>query len=227
MEEGYQPPQLDRLQSRALRIMKGTATFEDRYFPDHEEAVLLINHLRSSGCIIAFVTGVWDLFHIGHAEYIQLGKNKTAELYPDAEHVICVVGFDSDELTRRRKGDGRPVVPEDERARVLGHLRAVDVIVPQYESDQLFCLIPHEVRIISESTSDLPDSSKMKRFCEHIVNLPPQAETSTTARVRTLTMQGGLDVLEKISPEVSKALETLEGVSDAIQKVIEETRDGS
>lgn len=201
MEEngkGYKPAELDTIQQRALRIIKSTATFTDRFVPDHEELVKLVSALRAMGCTIAFVTGVWDLIHIGHAEYISRGKKEAIKLYPDTDHMIMVVGVDSDEFTKRRKGPDRPIVPQDERLRMLGHLRAVDIITLQYEEDQLFKIVEHDVRIISESTKDLPGLERIQEQCAHIVNLPPQAETSTTARIRRLTLDGATNVFLKI-----------------------------
>ncbi len=208
---GFQPMQPNNLQRRTARIMKGTATFDDRFVPDHEELVTLIATLRSSGCIIVFTTGVWDLFHIGHAEYMQKGKAEAAKLYPDAENIIMVVGVDTDELTRKRKGPTRPIVPEDERYRVLAHLRHVDMITPQYEANQLYKIIQHEVRVISTSTADLPpDHADIERQCEHLVNLPPQAETSTTNRIRTLALDGGMEALAKFRERVTTLLMELD-----------------
>ncbi len=198
----YQPRQINPIKQRAARILKGNATFEERHIPNHEDLVQVISELRSSDCVIAFITGVWDLFHIGHAEYLQKGRDEAVKLYPD-RYVILVVGYDSDAFTRLRKGEGRPIVPEDERARVLGHVRAVDIITPQREEDQLFKLIPHDVRIISESTKDLPALERIRSVCEHLVNLPPQAETSTTARVRRLAFDG----FSRLSEEITKAIE--------------------
>lgn len=211
----YHSAELNTVQQRALRIIKGTATFKDRFVPDHTTLVQLIESLRSMGCVIGFVTGVWDLFHIGHPDYIQLGKEKVAELYPDADHIIMVVGVDSDEFTKQRKGPNRPVVPQDERLRVLGHVRAVDILTLQYEADQLFKIVAHDVRIISHSTADLPGLEVIQQQCAHIVNLPPQAETSTTARIRQLSMDGAANVLLKVESALADALKE---VRDEIAK---------
>lgn len=203
----YKPATLDGVHQRAIRIIKGTAKFNDRFVPDHKDLVMLIDTLRSMGCTIVFVTGVWDLFHIGHAEYIWRGKEEAKKLYPDSDHVVIVVGVETDELTKQRKGPDRPIVPQDERLRVLGHLRAVDILTLQYEPDQLYCLVTHDVRIISESTTDLPNREEIQRYCAHIVNLPPQAETSTTARIRRLSLDGTAKVLLRTEKALIAALE--------------------
>ncbi len=159
------------------------------------------------GAIIVFSTGVWDLFHIGHAEYIRRGKEEAKKLYPDAEHIILVLGVDTDELTKIRKGPKRPIVPEDERCKILSELRSVDLLTLQYEQNQLYKVVEHDVRVISTSTLDLPDDFEdIKQQCEHLVNLPPQAETSTSARIRLLAMDGKLETLQSFKDRLERLL---------------------
>jgi rfaE bifunctional protein nucleotidyltransferase chain/domain len=58
---------------------------------------------------------------------------------------LLVVGVNSDEQTRRLKGEGRPFVPERERAEVVAGLRAVDLVTifpePNVEA-LLLCIRP-------------------------------------------------------------------------------------
>jgi D-glycero-beta-D-manno-heptose 1-phosphate adenylyltransferase len=212
----YQVAQPDPILRKARRIVDGTATFEDRFVPEHKDLTNLINALRSMDCIIGLTIGVWDLIHIGHAKYIAEGKKAAAKLYPDINHVIMIVGVDTDELTKQRKGPDRPIVPQDERIAMLGHLRAVDVITLQYEIDQLYGLVCPDVQIVSTSTKDLPpDLEKVRCHCGNLVNLPPQAETSTTARVRRLTLDGAANVLLKVEKGLTA---TLKEVRDELEK---------
>lgn len=203
-EGGYKPSAPNSVQQRALRVIKGTAEFSDRFVPNHDDLVALIDSLRAMGCTIVFTTGVWDLIHIGHAEYIHHGKEEAKKHYPDSDHVVMVVGVETDELTKIRKGPDRPIVPEEERLRMLGHLRAVDVLTLQYEPDQLYRLIKHDVRVISQSTTDLPGLEEIQSHCAHVVNLPPQSETSTTARIRRLSFDGALAVLAKVEKDLTR-----------------------
>lgn len=194
---GYQPGTQSTLLRRARRILTGCAAFEDRYFADYRDAVELIELLRSMECKIAFTAGVFDMFHIGHGDYLHHGKQEVVKCYPDVDRVVLAVGVDSDEVVKSRKGPTRPVVPMDERCRVLEHIRAVDIIVAQTQENQLYCNLPYDARIISTSTNDLPDLTEIKRYCEHLVNLPPQAETSTTARIRQLALEGKMEGLKE------------------------------
>jgi len=77
--------------------------------------------LRASGKKIVFTNGCFDLIHPGHVTYL----SKARELGD-----ILVVGLNTDESVRRQgKGDGRPVMHEDERATVLSALSSVDYVV--------------------------------------------------------------------------------------------------
>lgn len=209
MEENgkkYQAVEPNTVQQRAMRIIKGTASFNDRFVPKHEDLAYLIKALRAMGCTIVFTTGAWDLIHGGHAKYITRGKEEAAKLYPSTDQLIMIVGVDTDDLTKKRKGPDRPIVPQDERVEMLGYLRPVDVITLQYEMDQLYGLVCPDVQIVSTSTKDLADLEKVKCHCGHLVNLPPQSETSTTARIRRLTLDGATNVYLKLEKVLTDAL---------------------
>lgn len=208
---GHAPSEANPLKKRVARILKtniaSSIRFEDRFVPDHEELKRMLDEFRSLGCKIVFTTGVWDLFHIGHGDYIEKGKEEARKLFDDAEHIIMVVGVDTDELTKARKGPERPIVPEAERVRVLRHLRTVDIITLQYELNQLFDVVSPDVLIVSTSTKDLPpDLENVKKYCAHLVNLPPQAETSSSARIRRLSIDGSAALLVKIEQGLSHLL---------------------
>jgi len=70
---------------------------------------------------VVFTNGVFDLLHLGHVELLESAR---------AEGAALVVGVNSDASVRRLgKGAGRPLAPQDARARVLAGLAAVDCVV--------------------------------------------------------------------------------------------------
>src|SRR6185295_6142675 len=75
--------------------------------------------LRAGGKSLVFTNGVFDLLHVGHVRYLA-----AARALGDA----LVVAINSDRTVRDLKGDGRPVVNEDERAEILAALRQVDYV---------------------------------------------------------------------------------------------------
>lgn len=179
----------------------GTKTdLGNRFIPDYATLKEVVDELKSRGLKIVLTQGVWDLIHEGHAAYLEVAKS-----YGD----ILIVGTDSDELTKRRKGPSRPIVPQTERIKMLVHLRHVDIVTlreAHHDIGDLIRLLHPDVLITSSSTSDFKDdlqNGKYAEFCSEIVTLPPQATTTTTARIRNLTIEGA----EKLAREVQKLTE--------------------
>lgn len=75
--------------------------------------------LRAAGKSLVFTNGVFDLLHVGHVRYLA-----AARALGDA----LVVAVNSDRTVRELKGEGRPIVNEDERAEILAALRQVDYV---------------------------------------------------------------------------------------------------
>lgn len=196
--------QPDPIMLRVQRVLKGTATYDDRFVPDHEELLKMVQILRSMGCSIGYTEGVWDLFHVGHSDYIQKGKEATIHCCPDAEHVIMIIGVDSDALTKQRKGPTRPIESEDRRYRVIAALRSADIVTLLREPEVFNRRLHPEVRVISESTGDNPDHDDMRRYCGELVCLPPQSPTGTTATIRKLVLEGGLEMVDEIAREIGE-----------------------
>ena len=74
---------------------------------------------RSAGNTIAFANGCFDVLHVGHIRYLQ-----------DAARVadVLVVGVNGDDSVRMLKGEGRPVMPQDERAEIISAIRGVSYV---------------------------------------------------------------------------------------------------
>ncbi len=79
-----------------------------------------LSRLQRAGEKIVFTNGCFDIIHAGHVRYLKKAK---------ACGDILVVGLNSDSSVRKIKGQGRPIVPERERAEVLSALSSVDHVV--------------------------------------------------------------------------------------------------
>jgi D-beta-D-heptose 7-phosphate kinase/D-beta-D-heptose 1-phosphate adenosyltransferase len=86
---------------------------------------------RDEGTVVVFTNGCFDLLHPGHVALLEAAR---------AEGDRLVVGLNSDRSVRRLKGEGRPVIPEAERAEALSALEAVDRVV-LYDDDTPLALI--------------------------------------------------------------------------------------
>jgi rfaE bifunctional protein nucleotidyltransferase chain/domain len=81
---------------------------------------------------VVFTNGVFDILHRGHVELLEAARNEGSAL---------VVGLNSDASVRRLgKGAERPIVREQDRARVLAALAAVDCVV-LFQEDTPLALI--------------------------------------------------------------------------------------
>lgn len=79
---------------------------------------------RRGGGRVVFANGCFDLLHVGHVRYLEAAKGLGD---------LLVVGINSDEQVRRLKGEGRPFIPERERAEVIASLRSVDYVTVFHE----------------------------------------------------------------------------------------------
>ena len=78
------------------------------------------DRLLAEGKSLVFTNGCFDILHRGHVAYMTFARNQGDAL---------VVGLNSDASVKRNKGDNRPINSEQDRAFVLGSLRAVDYVV--------------------------------------------------------------------------------------------------
>jgi D-glycero-beta-D-manno-heptose 1-phosphate adenylyltransferase len=81
---------------------------------------------RSRGEKITLANGAFDLLHVGHIRYLRAAKQLGGKL---------VVAINSDESVRALKGDGRPMMPAEERAEILAALSDVDAVIIFPERD--------------------------------------------------------------------------------------------
>ena len=81
---------------------------------------------RRDGKTVALANGCFDVLHVGHVRYLEGAR---------AEADVLVVGVNDDASVRRLKGEGRPVMPAEDRALLVAALRAVDHVVVFGEDD--------------------------------------------------------------------------------------------
>jgi rfaE bifunctional protein nucleotidyltransferase chain/domain len=82
-------------------------------------AEMLARH-RAKNETIVMANGCFDLLHVGHTRYLAGAR---------AEGDILVVAINSDQSVRRLKGEGRPILPELERAELVAALESVDYVI--------------------------------------------------------------------------------------------------
>jgi rfaE bifunctional protein nucleotidyltransferase chain/domain len=96
-----------------------------------EEAVRLASAWREQGKRVVLANGCFDLLHVGHVRYLQAARSLGDAL---------LVALNSDDSVRRLKGPGRPLMPANERAEMVGALAAVDAVLV-FDEDRADALI--------------------------------------------------------------------------------------
>lgn len=166
-----------------------------------EELKPILSACREKKQRIVLTQGSFDMIHIGHARYFQEAKK-----HGD----VLIVGVDSDEKIRHRKGPDRPVVPQDERLEMLTYLRNVDYSVlkelnaPKWE---LIKLIKPDVLIATRETYTDEEIAKLGEWCGKVVVLAPMATTSTSAKIRRMQ----ISLAKKMSAYFAEILAELKG----------------
>jgi rfaE bifunctional protein nucleotidyltransferase chain/domain len=84
-----------------------------------EDLVAECSKWRLQGHLIVLANGSFDLLHVGHIRYLADARERGDRL---------VLALNSDQSVRRYKGEGRPIIPEGERAEILSNLWMVDRI---------------------------------------------------------------------------------------------------
>ncbi|PYS53232.1 MAG: D-glycero-beta-D-manno-heptose 1-phosphate adenylyltransferase [Acidobacteria bacterium] len=86
---------------------------------DRNRLIARVAIARKNGARIVLANGCFDILHVGHSRYLEGAK---------ALGDVLVVGVNSDEQVRVQKGEGRPAMPERERAEIIAALRVVDFV---------------------------------------------------------------------------------------------------
>jgi len=84
------------------------------------QLVELVKDWKTAKNKIVFTNGCFDLLHAGHVTYLEAAKKAGDKL---------VLGLNTDRSVNALKGPTRPVIHENDRARVLAALAAVDAVI--------------------------------------------------------------------------------------------------
>jgi D-beta-D-heptose 7-phosphate kinase/D-beta-D-heptose 1-phosphate adenosyltransferase len=187
-------------------IFGSDANFDDRVKDSLDALADFVTHLRGIGLHIVLTSGSFDLIHLGHVKYLARAK---------ALGDVLVVGVDSDDKIRRRKGEDRPLVPQQERLEMLAHQRPVDLLYLKQDADERWGLIRAvrpDVLVVTEDHSYSDDELEaLHELCGEIRVIERQAAITTSERIRQLYMHLG----ERLGPRLA---EVLPGLIDNVLK---------
>lgn len=160
-----------------------------------EELAELCESLRKQGRTIGFTSGAFDLLHAGHADYLEKAK---------ALCDVLVVGVNSDRSVREYKGQDRPIVPEQQRLKLVAALESVDFVFLYDERRNrrnLEALKPrYYIKAGDYGPDSLTSSDVLKEFGGEVRLVPitePVSSTSMIERILGVSGEGSQRLIEK------------------------------
>lgn len=101
-------------------------TTPNRKIVSRAELRQLVADWRHTGERVTLANGCFDLLHVGHVRYLHAARELGGKL---------IVAVNSDASASALKGEGRPLIPAEERAEILAALADVDAVVVFPEND--------------------------------------------------------------------------------------------
>jgi rfaE bifunctional protein nucleotidyltransferase chain/domain len=160
-------------------LFADASNFDQRFVEDYAKIETTVNALRTLGFKIVLTSGSFDIIHEGHSMYLEAARQ-----FGD----FLIVGLDSDEKIRARKGENRPVVPQMERLRMVTHQRGVGLVTLKQTSHPKWALIKAvrpDVLVATEETYTPATIRELEAdHCGRVEVLERMGTVSTSARLR-------------------------------------------
>lgn len=193
-----------------------------------EEFLKRVAQAKKCGKTVGLVQGSWDLFHLGHLRYIQKAKELCDFL---------IIAMDSDEKIKMRKGNSRPIIPEEERKEFIERLQIADEVVVKEVNEAKWGLIkavrPDVLIAIKDNYTD-ENIKKLEAFCGRVAILPRQSESSTSDRIRRIMISDHGKKLEGLDDKLRIAIEEMkqrigfhEGMMEPIPSLLEHLKEST
>jgi D-glycero-beta-D-manno-heptose 1-phosphate adenylyltransferase len=150
-----------------------------------EELALKVADHKSRGERIVLANGCFDVLHVGHARYLEGARR---------EGDVLIVALNSDQSVRSLKGEGRPILPAEARARLLAGLATVNYVVIFEENNVTRLLSTLRPDVHAKGTDytaeTVPERETARRLGTRIAIVGDPKQHSTRellARLRTLS----------------------------------------
>lgn len=139
---------------------------------------------RTQGDRIILVNGAFDLLHVGHVRYLHAAKQLGGRL---------VVAVNADASVSALKGDGRPLVPDHERAEILAALTDVDAVVifPELDVRALVREIRPDIHAkgTDYSADTVPEADVVREYGGRVAIVGDPKAHSASEIIRSLKSQ--------------------------------------
>jgi rfaE bifunctional protein nucleotidyltransferase chain/domain len=145
-----------------------------------EELRERVGEWRRVGERIVLANGNFDLLHVGHVRYLRGAKELGGKL---------VVAINSDESVRALKGEGRPVMPAEERAEIVAALGDVDAVVifPELDVQALIREIRPDIQAkgTDYTVDSVPERDAVAEYGGRVAIVGDSKDHSTSEIIRS------------------------------------------
>jgi len=149
--------------------------------------------------MVIYTVGTFDLLHVGHLALLE---------YCASLGDTVAVGIASDEVVKLYKPNA-PIIPLEQRIKMLQALRCVDIVIPYYELDYLTICeqVKADIFVIGEDWGRKPHNQDVEKYFysegKRVVQIQYNPQTSSTQIKKNVINQNGkfivLDLADNIS----------------------------
>lgn len=166
-------------------LFEDASNFDLRHVGDLSRVACISAALKTLGVSVVLTSGTFDLIHQGHSRYLEAARKLGGFL---------IVGVDSDEKVRARKGPRRPIIPEDERLLMVAHQRGVGVVTLKHQWHPKWALIEAVRPDVLVATEDTYTDSQIAALtagpCGRVAVMARMATISTSHRIWQVQTSG-------------------------------------
>jgi rfaE bifunctional protein nucleotidyltransferase chain/domain len=170
-------------QALSSSLFADASNFDQRFVESYDQVETVVGALKTLGLRVVLTSGSFDIIHEGHSMYLEAARR-----FGD----FLIVGLDSDDKIRSRKGPDRPAVPQMERLRMVTHQRGVGLVTLKHAYHarwQLIKTVGPDVLVATEDTYTEADIAELEaRYCTRVEVLERMATVSTSARLRRIQL---------------------------------------
>ena len=134
---------------------------------------------------IVFVSGVFDVLHFGHVDFLRRAKSLVGDKGK------LVVAVHDDESVRAHKGADRPINGLNERVKFLEAIRYVDEVIPwlgwENVADLVRDLKPDYIAVSGDEHKRKTISTISTEIGAELIVFPKIPDLSTTKIIKNLT----------------------------------------
>lgn len=151
-----------------------------------DQLSLMCDQFRQDGLTIGFTSGVFDILHTGHVDYLEAAKSQCDKL---------IIAVNSDASVKQYKGSDRPILQQTDRLKILAALESVDFVFlfnERRNAKNIEQLRPHiYFKAEDYSKSQLTSKNVVEQFGGEVRLITIKDQISTTEIINRIRSTGG------------------------------------